>query len=71
MPVEVTDAVMPGVVSVPHGYGHDRGGAAGPRWRHAAGLGGASVNDVTDATRNDPLSGNAAVQAVPVRLERA
>ncbi len=72
VPVEVTDRLMPGVVSVPHGFGHDRGGAAGPTgWRHAAGLGGASVNDITDSTRIDPLSGNAAVQAVPVRLERA
>jgi anaerobic selenocysteine-containing dehydrogenase len=71
VPVDVTDRLMPGVVSVPHGYGHDRGGAAGPTgWRHAAGLGGASVNDITDATRIDPLSGNAAVQAVPVRIER-
>jgi anaerobic selenocysteine-containing dehydrogenase len=72
VPVEVTDRLMRGVVSVPHGFGHDRGGAAGPTgWRHAAGLGGASVNDITDASRIDPLSGNAAVQAVPVRLERA
>jgi anaerobic selenocysteine-containing dehydrogenase len=72
VPVEVTDRLMPGVVSVPHGFGHDRGGAAGPSgWRHAASLGGASVNDITDSTRIDPLSGNAAVQAVPVRLDRA
>ena len=72
VPVEVTDRLMPGVVSVPHGFGHDRGGDAGPTgWRHAAGLGGASVNDITDSTRTDPLSGNAAVQAVPVRLDRA
>jgi anaerobic selenocysteine-containing dehydrogenase len=70
-PVEVTDRLMPGVVSVPHGFGHDRGGAAGPTgWRHAAGLGGASVNDLTDSERIDPLSGNAAVQALPVRVAR-
>ncbi len=68
-PVEVTDTLMRGVVSVPHGFGHDRAGAAGPTgWRHAAGLGGASVNDITDSTRVDPLSGNAAVQALPVRV---
>ena len=33
-------------------------------------IGGASVNDVTDATRYDPISGNAAVNAVPVAVER-
>ena len=72
VPVEVTDRLMRGVISVPHGFGHDRGGDAGPTgWRHAAGLGGASVNDITDSTRIDPLSGNAAVQAVPVRLDPA
>ncbi len=70
-PVEVTDRLMPGVVSVPHGFGHDRGGAAGPTgWTHASSLGGASVNDLTDSTRIDPLSGNAAVQAVPVSVSR-
>ena len=40
-------------------------------WRRAAALGGASVNDITDSTRIDPLSGNAAVQAVPVTVARA
>jgi len=66
-PVEVTDRLMPGVVSLPHGYGHDRAGTP-TGWRRAASLGGASVNDITDSTRIDPLSGNAAVQGVPVRV---
>ncbi len=70
VPVEVTDRLMPGVVSVPHGYGHDRAGAP-TGWRHASSLGGASVNDITDTQRIDPLSGNAAVQAVPVTVARA
>jgi anaerobic selenocysteine-containing dehydrogenase len=69
-PVEVTDRLLAGVVSVPHGYGHDRAGAP-TGWRRAASLGGASVNDITDSTRIDPLSGNAAVQAVPVSVSRA
>jgi anaerobic selenocysteine-containing dehydrogenase len=69
-PVEVTDRLLPGVVSVPHGYGHDRAGTP-TGWRRAASLGGASVNDITDSTRIDPLSGNAAVQAVPVSVARA
>jgi anaerobic selenocysteine-containing dehydrogenase len=61
---------MPGVVSVPHGFGHDRDGVP-TGWRHASGLGGASVNDITDSHRIDPLSGNAAVQAVPVSVTKA
>ena len=69
-PVEVTDRLMPGVVSLPHGYGHDRAGTP-TGWRHAAAQGGASVNDITDSRRIDPLSGNAAVQAVPVTVTRA
>jgi anaerobic selenocysteine-containing dehydrogenase len=68
VPVEITDRLMRGVVSVPHGFGHDRAGAP-TSWRRAAALGGASVNDVTDAERIDPVSGNAAVQGVPVRVE--
>jgi anaerobic selenocysteine-containing dehydrogenase len=68
VPVEVTDRLMRGVVSVPHGFGHDRAGSP-TSWRRAASLGGASVNDVTDSARIDPVSGNAAVQGVPVRVE--
>jgi hypothetical protein len=58
---------MPGVVSLPHGYGHDRGAG----WSLAARRPGVSANDVTDATRYDPLSGNAAVQGTPVSVRRA
>ncbi len=48
------------------------GGRTPTGWRrHAAALGGASVNDITDTDRIDPLSGNAAVQAVPVTVARA
>lgn len=68
VPAEVTADLMPGVVSVPHGWGHDRPGTG---WSRAAATPGVSVNDVTDATRFDPLSGNAAVSGVPVRVERA
>jgi anaerobic selenocysteine-containing dehydrogenase len=66
LPVELTDEVMPGVVSVPHGWGHDRPGVAlGTAREHA----GASVNDVTDDRLIDALSGNAALNGVPVRVE--
>ncbi|MFT4768452.1 MAG: anaerobic selenocysteine-containing dehydrogenase [Glaciecola sp.] len=60
-----TDAVMPGVVSLPHGYGHNRQGI---RMKTAAKHAGVSCNDVTDANYLDELSGNAAVNGVPVEL---
>ncbi|RMH40674.1 MAG: molybdopterin oxidoreductase family protein [Deltaproteobacteria bacterium] len=66
LPVEVTDDVMPGVVSVPHGWGHDRPGVRLSIAREHAG---ASVNDITDDTLIDPVSGNAALAGVPVVVE--
>jgi hypothetical protein len=57
--------MMPGVVSLPHGWGHHR---AGTRLAVAAQHAGASLNDVTDAARVDVLSGNAALSGVPVRV---
>ena len=66
LPVELTDEVMPGVVSVPHGWGHDRPGVALATARAHAGV---SVNDLTDETLLDALSGNAALNGVPVRVE--
>jgi anaerobic selenocysteine-containing dehydrogenase len=67
-PVEVTDAVMRGVVSLPHGYGHGRGGT---RLRVAEAHAGASLNDLTDDQAVDAVSGNAAFSAVRVRVRRA
>jgi hypothetical protein len=60
--------MRPGVVSVPHGFGHTR---AGVGWRRAAEKAGASVNDITDPSVVDELTGNAAFTAVPVRVESA
>jgi len=68
VPAEVTDAVMSGVVSLPHGWGHGRDGVQA---RVAQAHAGASVNDVTDDRFVDALSGNAALNGVPVRVERA
>ena len=68
-PVEISDEMMPGVVSLPHGWGH--GTRAGVGWRHAAATAGVSVNDITDASRFDPVSGNAAVTALPVAVVKA
>jgi anaerobic selenocysteine-containing dehydrogenase len=65
LPVEITDSVMRGVVSVPHGWGHGRGGV---RLRVAARAPGASVNDILDPAAIDELSGTSALtgQAVEV-----
>ena len=65
VPVEVSDEVMPGVVSLPHGWGHDREGA---RLRVAARRPGVSLNDVTDERFVDVLTGTAALSGVPVTL---
>ncbi|WP_435611964.1 molybdopterin oxidoreductase family protein [Streptomyces sp. bgisy159] len=64
-PAEVTDTVRPGVVSLPHGWGHDR---PGTRLRHAATEPGVNVNQLLDGRALDPLSGNAVLNGVPVEL---
>jgi anaerobic selenocysteine-containing dehydrogenase len=63
LPVEVTDDMMPGVVSIPHGFGHGRSGVG---WMRAAANPGVSCNDLTDETLLDVVSGNAAVNGVAV-----
>lgn len=68
LPAEVTPDIMPGVVSVPHGWGHQR---AGIRQQVAQQHAGASVNDLTDDQFIDVLSGNAALNGVPVTLAPA
>jgi len=68
VPLEVSDAIAPGVVSLPHGWGHARSGVA---LRVAREHAGASINDVTDDARVDALSGNAAFSGTPVVVERA
>ncbi|MGB1557852.1 MAG: molybdopterin dinucleotide binding domain-containing protein, partial [Oceanococcaceae bacterium] len=57
--------MMPGVVSLPHGWGHDR---QGTRLRTAEAHAGVSVNDITDDKFYDPLTGNAAVNGLAVRV---
>ena len=66
VPAEVTDALMPGVVSLPHGWGHDRSGV---RLSVAAAHAGASINDVIDDRAVDPLSGTAVLNGTPVEVE--
>ncbi|KQZ69792.1 molybdopterin-dependent oxidoreductase [Nocardioides sp. Root151] len=62
--VSATDDVMPGVVSLPHGYGHQREGVLMERAREVVGV---SINDLTDPERLD-VSGNAALSGVPVTV---
>jgi anaerobic selenocysteine-containing dehydrogenase len=64
--VAMTDDVMPGVVSLPHGYGHDRDGVA---MTHARELPGVSINDLTDPSRVESVSANAVLNGVPVRVK--
>jgi anaerobic selenocysteine-containing dehydrogenase len=63
-----SDEMMPGVVSLPHGYGH---GLAGTRGEVASRHAGVSCNDITDEQFVDQLYGNAAVNGVSVRLSAA
>ncbi|QYX81175.1 molybdopterin oxidoreductase family protein [Streptomyces akebiae] len=67
-PAEVTDVVRQGVVSLPHGWGHDR---PGTRMSHAAVDPGVNVNQLLDGSLLDPLSGNAVLNGIPVELSRA
>ncbi len=66
IPCEISDKIMPGVVSIPHGYGHSRRGI---RLETAQSHAGVSLNDLTDERVLDDLTGNAAFSSVKVRLE--
>jgi anaerobic selenocysteine-containing dehydrogenase len=63
--VEACTDIMPGVVSLPHGYGHDRDGV---RLHIASTVSGASLNDLTDANATDAVSGNAVLNGTPVEV---
>ncbi|MFB6521736.1 molybdopterin oxidoreductase family protein [Streptomyces sp. NPDC056401] len=65
VPVEVTDTLRSGVVSLPHGWGHDR---PGTRLSVAAAAPGVNVNQLLDGSRLDPLSGTAVLNGFPVEL---
>lgn len=68
LPVELTDAMMRGVVSVPHGWGHNRRGV---KLRVAVTVPGASVNDIIDPARIDELTGTSALTGQPVEVTPA
>ena len=65
VPVEVTDTIRPGVVSLPHGWGH---GLDGTRLSVAATQPGVNVNQLNDGTLLDPLSGTAVLNGLPVTV---
>lgn len=65
VPVEITSDIMPGVVSMPHGWGHDR---AGTRMRIARQQPGTNLNRIVDETRLDALSGTAVLNGIPVQV---
>jgi anaerobic selenocysteine-containing dehydrogenase len=62
--VAASDSMMPGVVSLPHGYGHR---LPGVRMASAVDVPGVSINDLTDPERLD-VSGNAALNGTPVTV---
>jgi anaerobic selenocysteine-containing dehydrogenase len=65
LPAEVTDDVMPGVVSIPHGWGHD---APGVQLRVAQAHAGTNSNVLADEELLEPLSGTAVLNGIPVEL---
>lgn len=68
VPLHITEDIRPGVVSLPHGWGHDRSGIA---LQVAQAHAGASINDLTDDQLTERISANAAFSAVPVWVDAA
>ncbi|HEY8559038.1 MAG TPA: molybdopterin-dependent oxidoreductase [Pyrinomonadaceae bacterium] len=68
IPLEITENIAPGVVSIPHGYGHARDGVRLDTAKRHAGV---SINDLTDAALIDELTGNAAFSNTKVRVQAA
>jgi anaerobic selenocysteine-containing dehydrogenase len=63
--VELSDEMMPGVISLPHGWGHD---LPGSQMQVASLRPGANLNTLLDENLRDPLSGNAVLSGIPVRM---
>jgi anaerobic selenocysteine-containing dehydrogenase len=61
----VTDGIRPGVVSLPHGWGHDH---PGTRLRVAAERAGVNSNILADHEALDPLSGTSVLNGIPVTV---
>ena len=70
IPVEITDKIMSGVISIPHGFGHNKKGtrlSVASAGHHA----GVSVNDITDHNRLDKVTNNAAFSGQPVTIDKS
>jgi anaerobic selenocysteine-containing dehydrogenase len=65
VPVEVSDEMMPGVVSLPHGWGHDKEGTRLSVAREHAGV---NSNILAPGHLVDEISGNAVVNGIPVEV---
>lgn len=68
IPIEVTSAIMPGVVSIPHGWGHN---LPGTRMQIATEHAGVNTNILSAEEAIDPLSGNAVLNGIPVTVQKA
>ena len=65
LPIEISEEMMPGVVSIPHGWGHDR---LGVQLNVASQHAGESINDLTDNLAIDALCGTAAFNGTLVSV---
>jgi anaerobic selenocysteine-containing dehydrogenase len=66
LPIAISDEIMPGVVSIPHGWGHDR---SGNQMEIAQQHAGESINDITDNQAVDVLCGTAAFNGTIVTVD--
>jgi anaerobic selenocysteine-containing dehydrogenase len=67
IPVEITETIMPGVVSIPHGWGHN---VPGIKLSVATEHAGVNTNILADEAEIDPLSGNAVLNGIPVTVTK-
>ncbi len=65
IPVMLSERIMPGVVSIPHGWGHDRSQVKLTLAKKSPGV---SLNDIMDDRQVDPFSGNAILNGQRVRV---
>ena len=65
--LRITDAIMPGVVSIPHESGHT---LSKTKTQIASEHAGVNTNILTDEVEIDPLSGNAVLNGIPVTVEK-
>jgi anaerobic selenocysteine-containing dehydrogenase len=68
LPAWLCDDIMPGVISVPHGWGHDREGVQLGVARKVAGQ---SVNDIIGSSRVEAVTAMAQLNGIPVTVEPA